>query len=107
MLTIEELTERLILTEKTAALEEKQRRRLMESSSNRQQAKSDDVRLPEASAESNSLLDQEDAHRKLVVDNMVQNCSASNGPVVKVLVNVQGIKNNRMLSVSLSLSIYI
>ena len=51
--------------------------------------KNDEMLLPEGNSASSSMLDQEDAQRKNLVDNMVQNPN-SNGPIVKVLSNVQG-----------------
>lgn len=93
MQSIEENTERLDLLHKTLELEIKQKKRLMEISSMKQREIADASRteLYEGlNSTTNSMLCQEEAHRKELVDVMVQNSNSSNGPVVKVLNNVQG-----------------
>lgn len=92
MKCIEEYTERLDLLERTLAVEEKRRKRLLELSlaQQKEREKAQRLELIEGNPTSNSLLNQEDTQRKQLVDNMVQNSSPSNGPIVKVLTNVQG-----------------
>lgn len=93
--TIQENTERLNLLEKSLALEEKQMKRVMELSIQKKKDMEDADRkklLQENSNNSNvsSILDLEDIQRKELVDTMVKTSTPSNGPVVKVLTNVQG-----------------
>ena len=45
-----------------------------------------------------SLLDQEDAQRKELMDALVRDSTPSNAPVVKVLTNVQGTNNSYFLT---------
>lgn len=91
MKAIEEHSERLDLLERTLAIEEKQKKRQMEFAlmKHQEKEKNQNINLYEG-ASCSSLLDEEDAQRKKLLDNMVQNSTNSNGPIVKVLTNVQG-----------------
>lgn len=93
MKSIEENTERLDLLQKTLAVEEKQKKRLLEVSNNKKKEleESNQKKLYEVNCATTSILDQEDSHRKELVENMVQNSAPSLTPVVKVMTNVQGI----------------
>ena len=92
MTFIEENTERLVLLEKTLILEEKQKRRLQDLSleKHKETEEARRMQLYEGNPASIAILDEEDTQRKLLVDSMVRNSTTSNGPVVKVLTNVQG-----------------
>ena len=94
MKCIEENTERMDLLEKTLQVEEKQKKRLLDLTLQREkdQEKANLSKLHEGNmSASTSMLDQEDAQRKHLVDEMVSNTTPSNAPVVRVLTNLQGI----------------
>ena len=92
MTCIEENTERLDLMQKTLAVEEKQKKRLMEASIQKEQElqQANIMQLFEGNSTADSVLNQEEAHRKQLVDHMLKNTSPSIAPVVKVVNNVQG-----------------
>ena len=92
MQSIEENTERLDLLQKSLAVEQKQKQRLFELSNNKKKEleEANRKRLYEVNCATTSILDQEDSHRKELVENMVQNSATSLTPVVKVMTNVQG-----------------
>ena len=92
---IEENTERIELLEKNVALEQRQRQRKLDISIQKQKdlEEARSLALYEGTFNSStSVLEQEEAVRKELVDAMVSTTSSSpsNGPVVKVLTNVQG-----------------
>lgn len=93
MKCIEENTERLILLEKTLVVEEKQKKRFEDlafqkkkeiEEANRRQLYDGTINTPDA------LLNQEEAIRKELMEDMVRNATPSDGPTIKVLNNVQG-----------------
>lgn len=95
---IGENSERIELLEKTVVLENRQKKRMLDISIQKQKELEDSksLALYEGTfSSSNSILEQEEAVRKELLDVMVTN-PGSNGPVVKVLTNVQGIDNNIM-----------
>lgn len=104
MTSIEENTERLDLMQKTFAVEEKQKKRLLEISlqTEKNMEQANQTRLYEGTTTNDSVLNQEEAHRKELVDAMVQSTTPATAPVVKVLNNVQGIitikKNNNWVN---------
>ena len=93
MKSIEENTEKLDLLERTVIVEQKQKQRLealaLEQQQQIENAKKRQLFEGHATT-STPILDQEDAHRKELVDTMVRECSSSQGPIVKVLTNVNG-----------------
>lgn len=93
MTSIEENTERLDLLQKTAVLEEKQRKRIIEINAEKdkdlEQQKM--INLLQQNRTSNSVLEQEEGHRNMLVEAMTRNSNSSNAPTVRVLTNVQGI----------------
>ena len=95
MKTIEENTERLDLLQRTLLLEERQNKRLIELSTQKEKEIENDQRKQMYEGYTNSTttiskLDQEEAQRKLLVDEMVKTSTPSNAPTVKVLTNLQG-----------------
>lgn len=94
MLGIEECSEKLNFLEKTLAIEERQNKRRLELSQEKEkeQDESSSQQLCGIHPSTQTVLDQEEALRKKLVDSMVQNTSSSNTPVVKVLTNLQGKK---------------
>lgn len=100
MTCIEENTERLDLMQKTLAVEEKQKKRLLEASIRTQNEiqRAKTTQLYEGNS-TDSILNQEEAHRKELVDLMLHNTTPSITPIVKVLNNVQGngLKKNNSL----------
>lgn len=95
MKCIEENTERLDLMQRTYELEEKQRQRLLDISLQKKKELEQAQRSNMYDGYSNStttdsMLDQEEANRKTLVDEMVKNSTPSNAPIVKVLTNLQG-----------------
>ena len=98
---IGENSERLELLEKTLVLEQRQKKRMQDLSKQKQKelAEAHTLALYEGTLNSTtSVLEQEDAVRKDLVDAMVKNSTPSNGPVVKVLTNVQGILKYYLLT---------
>lgn len=96
-LCIEENTEQLDLLQKTLEVEQRQKNRLLQISLQKERENENEKRknlLDGTSTTTNSLLDQEDTTRKELVQAMVENSNQCNGPVVKVLTNLQGNKNN-------------
>lgn len=92
---LEEDTERLDLLQKSREVEEKQRQRLHNISKQRESLNAEKNRLrlfEENNTTAASILDQEDAIRKQLVDAMVKETNPSNAPVVRVLTNIQGKK---------------
>lgn len=80
------------MLEKTLLVEEKQRKRLQEIAMQNRKEKEADItnQLYEGSTTTaNSILDQEEAQRKELMDSLVRD-STPDAPVVKVLNNVQG-----------------
>lgn len=93
MKCIEENTERLDLLQKTLSLEEKQKKRLKDMNIEREKQVQDEKiqKLYDGNGNSNSsVLDQEEALRKQLVDTMIQSATPATTPVVRVLTNVQG-----------------
>lgn len=96
MLGIEENTEKLDLLEKTKALELRQKKRVYDMDAlvakEKEAEKERDLLDGKITAASASILDQEDAHRNMLVHNMNVQANANDNlkPVVKVLNNVQG-----------------
>ena len=91
---IAENSERIDLFEKTVALEQRQKKRMMDLSIQKQKEldQANSLALYEGTFNSStSVLEQEEAVRKELVEAMVHSSTPSNGPVVKVLTNVQGI----------------
>lgn len=94
MQLLEENTERLDLLERTLVLEQRQRKRLLDVSVQKQKEieQANRVQLYQGTnSTTNSILNQEEAQRKELVDAMVQNSPPIMTPVVKVLTNLQGI----------------
>lgn len=93
MTFIAENTERLHLLEKSLELEEKQKKRLHDLSIQRQKESEEAKRkaLLQGNQTNSSILDQEEAQRKELMATLIRDETPSNGPVVKVLTNVQGI----------------
>lgn len=96
MKSIEENTERMDLLEKTLEVEEKQKKRLLDLTLQKEKEleKAHQNKLFEGNYSTNaSVLDEEENQRKQLIDAMVSNNSntSSNGPVVRVLTNIQGI----------------
>lgn len=93
MKCIEENTERLNLLQKTLELEEKQKKRLLEISLQKRKENEDCQRKQMCDDYSNTtttMLNEEEAIRKSLVDEMVKTCTPANAPTVKVLTNLQG-----------------
>ena len=92
MASIEENTERLDLMQKTLAIEEKQKKRVQEAIIQKQKQieEANRMQLYEGNTNINSILTQEEAHRKQLVDVMMNNANPSIAPIVKVVNNVQG-----------------
>lgn len=95
MVLIEENTERLDLLQKTLAVEIKQSKRLQDIKVQMQKdiAETQRKRLYEgysASTTTASILDQEDAERRQLLEELAKNSTSSDAPTVKVLNNVQG-----------------
>ena len=93
MKCIEENTEKLDLLERTLMVEEKQKQRLQALALQKEKEIEESKRrqLFEAhTSTSAAMMDQEDAHRKELVDTMIKDSTPSNAPIVKVLTNVNG-----------------
>ena len=93
MQCIAENTERLHLQQQTLNLEQKQQKRLLDISLQKKKEAEEAQRLSlfEANSSSSpSVLDQEDAIRKQLVDAMVKSTTPDIAPVVKCVSNVQG-----------------
>lgn len=95
MQSIEENSERLTLLQKTLSVEHRQKKRLLDISiqKERQLEQANTAKLLEGYTNcttTDSILDQEDALRKTLVDAMVKNSTPSDAPTVKVLTNMQG-----------------
>ena len=90
---IAENSEKLDLLEKTLALEDRQKKRILEHNIQKQKEAelNNQSKLYDGDC-ATSLLDQEEAIRKELVDTMIQTSTPSTGPIVKVLTNVQGKK---------------
>lgn len=95
MSSIEENTEKLELLKKTFLVEERQKKRIYEMNLLRQKEVEEEKihKLLEHKATSNSMFQQEDKHRKILVETMVKNANPTNRPIVKVLQNVEGISS--------------
>ena len=93
MQSIEENTECLDLLNKTLEVEERQKKRLLEISLKKKK-ELEEGQMKELfdgfNTTTTSILDQEDAHSKKLVEVMAQNTTPSNGPIVRVVTNVQG-----------------
>lgn len=95
MVCIEENTERLDLLQKTLEVEERQRKRLedikikMENDFEETQRRSLYEGYTTCTTAA-SIMDQEDADRRQLMEEMVRHSTPSNAPTVKVLTNVQG-----------------
>lgn len=93
MKCIEENTERLDFLQRCLEVEEKQRKRLLEISNNKkkemEEVKQNQI-YDNNSTSTTEMLDQEDAIRKTLVEEMVKTSTPSNAPIVKVLTNLQG-----------------
>ena len=91
---IEECSEKLDLLEKTLKIEEKQKKRLsdmtMEKEKEKERARTNQL-YEGTLTTSAAILDQEERHRKELVEDMVKNATSSNTPVVRCITNVQGI----------------
>ena len=92
MKTIEECNEKLDLLEKALAVEEKQRKRRSDLAlqSQREQDESSRQQLQEMNPTTQSLFEHEEMQRKNLMNSLIHNSSSSDGPVVKVLSNIQG-----------------
>lgn len=82
------------------AIEEKRKKRLNDATIQTQKEieQANKEKLSEGYSNTSStvaILDMEDAHSKQLVDVMVNNSTTTNGPVVKVLTNVQGKKSRQ------------
>lgn len=86
---MEEAAEKLDLLERTLALEQRQKNREQEMLRLKQQDLQQKNAPQHQEASSNSVLFLEEAERKKLAESMVRNPN-SNGPIVKVLNNVQG-----------------
>ena len=98
MKCIEENSERLDLLQKTFQVEEKQKKRLLDISRQKKTEMEEAQRNQmyggfSQSTTTMSMLDQEEAIRKSLVDDMIKNSNGSNTTTVKVLTNLQGISN--------------
>lgn len=93
MSSIQENTERLELLKRTFLVEERQKKRIQEMVLLREKEKKKEElqNLLKQSATSNAMFEQEENQRKILVEAMVKSANPSNGPIVKVLNNVQGI----------------
>ena len=90
---IEEYTERLDLLEKTLQLEERQHRRLQDLATQKEKEEEEAKKKELFEGMTNStlsMLGQEEVQRKELVEAMIQQSTPANGPVVKVLTNIQG-----------------
>ena len=91
MKCIEENTERLDLLEKSLLLEEKQKNRLREIDFKKKEEIDASTTMDLYAGNSNtSLLDEEEAIRKELVEFMAKNSSTPMAPVVRNLTNLQG-----------------
>lgn len=92
MKSIEENSERLDLIQKTYLLEQKQKKRLLDLAiqKEREIAEANQKKLYDGTTSSNSLLDQEDAHRKELFQAMNNSSTTALTPVIRVLNNFQG-----------------
>ena len=91
MTSIEEYSERMDLLQKTAMVEEKQKKRIMEMEAQKQKKNNEEKMLNLlSSGTSSSVLEQEDAHRKMLQDSMVKSATPLTTPIVRVLNNTQG-----------------
>ena len=93
MKSIEENTEKLDLLERTLQVEMKQKKRMeaLNVQKNKEVEERNRQQLFEGQTSTPStILDQEDANRKVLLDAMIRDSTPSNGPVVKVLTNVHG-----------------
>ena len=93
MKLIEENTEQLDLLERTLIVEEKQKKRLQALALQKQQENEDFQRrqlFEGHTTTPTTVLEQEEAQRKELLDTMVRESTHSNGTVVKVLTNLHG-----------------
>ena len=93
MKCIEENAERLDLLEKSLSLEEKQKKRIQQISIQKEKDVEAEKILKLYDGTGNtpgSLLDQEEAQRKQLVDTMIKNETPATAPVVRVMTNLQG-----------------
>lgn len=93
MKSIEENTEKLDLLERTLTLENNQKKRLQAIALKKQQELDESNRrdLFEGHTTSTAaLLNQEESHRKELMDTMIRESTSSNSTVVKVLTSVNG-----------------
>ena len=99
MASIEENTERLDLLQRTLSVEEKQKKRLQDLTTleKKENEQAQRLKMYEGFTSTNSTLDQEEAHRKELVDDMIKHSTPSNTPTVKVLTNLQGNLKNLII----------
>ena len=94
MQSIAENTERLDLLKRTLQVEERQKKRLLDLTNQRKKEMEEADRKNFLEGNLNTVnFQKEEAERDQLIREMVQNSSKSDGPAVKVLVNIQGIKN--------------
>lgn len=90
---IAENSERMDLLDKNLALEQRQKKRMHDLSAQKQKEmeQAHTMSLYEGTHNTTqSMLEQEESTAKQLVDAMAETSTPSNGPVVKVLTNVQG-----------------
>ena len=80
------------MLQKTLAVEQRQKQRLIELTmkKERELEEAKKKKMCEVTTISTALMDQEEAQRKDLMNDLVQNSAPGNGPVIKVLTNVQG-----------------
>lgn len=91
---IEESSEKLDLLEKTLLVDERQRQRLltMTMEKEREREKARTLQLYDGTLYTPStLFEQEECHRKELVEEMMKSSTPSNMPIVRCINNVQGI----------------
>lgn len=94
---IEENTELVELLKKTLEVEKKQEKRLSDLSEIKrmEELKQQEISLLDKTKTSpNCVLEQEEAHRNLLVEDMLQKSNSVVGPIVKVVAHTQGSFHN-------------
>lgn len=89
---IKDSSEKMDLLQKTADIDNRQklRKKQMEEEVAKEKEKERDAALVLNQRTSESILNREEAHRKLLVAEMIEKSNEAQGPVVKVLANIQG-----------------
>lgn len=89
MTSYEENTEMADLLEKTLEVENRRKKRMAEETlgKKKEEEKQKEIDLLDRSQSSNLMLQQEDSHTKLLVDEMIQKSAPGVAPIVKFLSN--------------------